>query len=246
MSITLACRIDSTNSFSIFRRRGAEGVFKRLRRICEKGSENKKVNYARLLTHANNAARAAFPNIGQPEVNKDVLEEFAGDQWENILAGVQARVHPERPLLAKAAYNPGTSCSWLPKPKAGHKTCPPSAHTQQLGMEECLLQWSGQASQEALAVLTRSWACELVHTVGATAVDLENPTVLASEAKGCAWLITASLGRCLVGWPLEIAAVDGCDEDVFPSHTHDFSKLGEDRHREAVPSSDGNIKNMYV
>ena len=96
-------------------------------------------------------------------------------------------------------------------------------------MEECLLQWSGGHDAAALAVLTRSWACGLVHIVADKAIDLQHPVVLASEAAGNAWLVIASLGRCLLGWPLEIldqpAGEAGFFVPIVPLTLSDMKRL---------------------
>ena len=92
-----------------------------------------------------------------------------------------------------------------------------------------MLQWSGGHDAAALAVLTRSWACGLVHTVADKAIDLQHPIMLASEAAGNAWLVIASLGRCLLGWPLEIldqpAGEAGFFVPIVPLTLSDMKRL---------------------
>ena len=117
-----------------------------MRRVCEKGS------YARLYEIAVKAPAQAFPNVGQPKVTQDMLEDAVGSGWAEATAGVHARVNWPQQCLARASYVVGTASPWSPKPKPGYKTCAPSAHTQQVVVEECLLQWSGGHDAAALAV----------------------------------------------------------------------------------------------
>lgn len=149
-------------------------------------------------------------------VTKDHLEAFHGDQLHTVIENVQARLKDDNSRLTKAVYHVKGTSPWLPKPKPTGKTCTPAAHTQQVGLEECLLQWSGKTCIHDLAVLTKSWTCDLVHTVADSATDLENPVVLISEKRSRAWLIIASLGRCLLGWPLKVAdaAIDAAETAV--------------------------------
>jgi hypothetical protein len=199
---------------------GIEDMFKRLRRVCEKGAENKIVSVERLYDVAAKAARQAFPNVGQEAVTTSGLEKSAGDGWDAALAGLCASVDPTRRRLSKAVYHVRTGSTWLPKPIPGFKTCSAPAYSQQVGFEECLLQWGGGIDEEGLSIFTKSWACGLVHTVAASALDLGMPVVLASESEGQAWLIIACLGRCLLGWPLSVSvgaanAADAADGAGF-------------------------------
>lgn len=59
-----------------------------------------------------------------------------------------------------------------------------------------------------LAPITRSWAAGLVHTVSATAIDLDSPVVLAERRTGQAFLAVLQLSRCVMGWPLEVLCED--------------------------------------
>ena len=50
-------------------------------RVCEKGSENKRVSYARLYEIAIKAAAQVFPNVGQQKVTHARLEDVVGSGW---------------------------------------------------------------------------------------------------------------------------------------------------------------------
>ena len=116
------------------------------------------MSYARLFDVIAKGSKQAFPNVGQHKITADDLERSVGDQWETVLAGVTARLDKNPARLTKATYHVKKTAPWLSKPLPGWKTCTPAAHTQQIGMEECLLQWSGSRDADALSVLTRSWA----------------------------------------------------------------------------------------
>ena len=103
-----------------------------------------------------------------------------------------------------------TDKTQIKKPEQGHKTCGASAHSQQVAYEECLLQLEIHPDGHFvdLAPITRSWAAGLVHTVAATALDLDSPVVLADVRSGQCFLAVLQLSRCVMGWPLIVLCED--------------------------------------
>ena len=193
-----------------------EDIFQRLKRLVSKGAENKVISVERLYHKITQATRNTFPNVGHVSVSAADLAATSGYNRSAACEGVKARLH--RGCLAKRAYSPLTSGHWLPKPKHGYKTCRASAYTHQVGLEECLLRctldpFPGRGGHARagnppllgdLRFLTKSWACGFVRTVAETAKDVLDPCVLVEERTASVWLVVASLGRCLLGWPLRI------------------------------------------
>ena len=205
---------------------GMEDAFQRLSRLVRRGSENKVISQERLYQKLIKATAITFPNVGQRSITVDRMEETSGPARALATEGVVAPLHAGK--LAKGAYTPNPQQHWLKKPVGNHKTCKNSAFSQQVGLEECLLQSelaaqgcrAGHlAAQQAvehgyftdLRFVQKSGACGLVETVAEIAVDLEEPYVLASESRGTIWLVVCSLGRCLLGWPLRLVS----EEEAF-------------------------------
>ena len=196
-----------------------EDVFQRLHRLVSKGAENRVISVERLFYRITQATRKTFPNVCQATVSAEELEATSGYNRSAACDGVVACLHRGR--LAKQAYTVKTSGHWLPKIEPGYKTCSAAAYSQQIGLEECLLRCtldpergrdgrmapdSGPAGHGLgdLHFLTRSWACGFVRTVAETAKDVLHPWVLVQEQTASIWLAVASLGRCLLGWPLTV------------------------------------------
>ena len=78
----------------------------------------------------------------------------------------------------------------------------------EVGLEEALLalQWVDGHVQDWEPV-TRSWASKLVLTVADEAKD-HPPTLLACEKSGQVFLAILNLGRCVLGWPLQVVSTE--------------------------------------
>ena len=192
-----------------------EDTFQRLKRLIRRGTENGSIAIERMYHKMIKASGITFPNVGQVSIKPDDLEQTSGCNRRLACDGVLAPVYAGK--LAKPAFNPNPAQSWVPKPAGDHKTCLASAFTQQVGLEECLLASELASSSAAngavgkaffadLRFITDSWACGLVPTVAETATDLEEPFVIVSERLGLVWLVVCSLGRCLLGWPLQVVS----------------------------------------
>ena len=98
----------------------------------------------------------------------------------------------------------------IPKPIPGQKTCTAAAHSQQVALEECLLDCTllPDGSFQNITAITHSWASGLVYTVQQTAVGVLVPSVLVHETSGSAYLIVLSLGRCVWGWQLRVHSAE--------------------------------------
>ena len=194
-----------------------EDAFQRLARLVRRGSESRVISLERMFQKMIKTMPITFPNVGQTSIAAKDLEETSGHgRFHKACANVIAPLHRGR--LAKAAFSPDPHKSWLKKPTGNHKTCKASAFSQQVGLEECLLQSQlavhrGGAAHGAvvdnafftdLRFMTKSWACGFVETVAETATNLLTPYVLARESTASLWLVVCSLGRCLLGWPLRL------------------------------------------
>ena len=117
----------------------------------------------------------------------------------------------KRSLSTAAFRPPTTSPGWLTKPSPVDPTVAAVAHSQQVAFEECLLACEVRDGCFArLAPLTRSWTCQLVHTITTVAQDLYEPSILAHAQRGQAYLVFLGSGRCLWGWPLTVLSSDRC------------------------------------
>ena len=175
-----------------------EDAFQRLSRLVRQGSENKVISLERLYQKLVKSMVITFPNVGQRSITPDDLERTSGVARVRATEGVVAPLHAGK--LAKAAHTQKPQQHWLKKPDGKHKTCKSSAFSQQVGLEECLLQstlaaHSGRAACPVerkyftdLRFLQKSWACGLVETVAEIAVDLDEPYALASESRSTIWL----------------------------------------------------------
>lgn len=196
-----------------------EDNFQRLKRLVRKGAENRVISLDRMYHKLIRTSVDTFPNVGQATVDVEELESTSGSN--RSLAASGAIVATYGGSLAKAAFTPDTKQHWIKKPVSGYKTCNAVAFSQQVGVEECLLQ-SELVAQRAVAAnvavktnffkdlrfLRKSWACGLVPTVRDVAKQLLEPYVLGSISAGCLWLIPCSLGRCLLGWPLQLISAE--------------------------------------
>ena len=195
-----------------------EDAFQRVKRLVTRGSQSKAVDLDRLYHKLTKTSPCTFPNVGQACVTTNELESTQMANRHLATTDVIAPLNAGR--LAKRAFRPNPQQHWLRKPVSGHRTCRASAFSQQVGLEECLLQ-SQLAPLAAhrvvshdivdpcftdLRYLQKSWACGLVRTVAETAVNLLHPYVIASESEGALWLVVCSLGRCLLGWPLRLVS----------------------------------------
>ena len=189
---------------------GIEDIFKTLRRLTNKGAENDIINLDRLYLMSCLAAPACFPGVAQQEVTHEDWEGIRGqgglDEFRNILP----RWNRTRTGLASGCFRPTDRAAAIPKPIPGQKTCTAAAHSQQVALEECLLECEllPNGKFQDTGVITKSWVSGLVHTVQQTAVGVLEPTVLVAETIGCAYLVILSLGRCVWGWPLRVLSTE--------------------------------------
>ncbi len=202
---------------------GMEDVFKALRRLSKKGGENHVVAIERLYHIAAKAAAVTFPNVSQDTITSDDLEHAYGQGGWDMIRQHVARLGRDRRSLAQSNFTVTTANTTVPKPQPGSKRCAAAAHSQQVALEECVLSLELTIDNEIvdLSPVTQSWACSLVHSTAAEAVDLEMPTVLVDECHGVAYLIILSLGRCLLGWPLRVQ----CPEKMTLALVYPLLKL---------------------
>ena len=215
-----------------------EDAFQRLARLTRRGSECKNISVERVFHKMIRTMPITFPNVGQTTVAAKELEETSGrGRNHKATTGVVAPL--DGVSLAKAAFVPNPQRSWLRKPTGTHKTCRASAFSQQVGLEECLLQSElavrhGGAAHRAventffkdLRFMTKSWACGFVETVAETAVNLVTPYVLAEESTASVWLVVCSLGRCLLGWPLKLVDEDSAFfQPVLPMRRSKLARI---------------------
>ena len=184
-------------------------MFKTARRLVKKGSENGVIQVGRLYEALASSAVKAFPNVRQEQISDDVRERCFGRGALQDLRPYIAHTNRTGTGLAKRMFGP-TDKTQIKKPEQGHKTCGASAHSQQVAYEECLLQLEIHPDGHFvdLAPITRSWAAGLVHTVAATALDLDSPVVLADVRAGQCFLAVLQLSRCVMGWPLKVLCED--------------------------------------
>jgi hypothetical protein len=185
---------------------GIEDIFKSLRRLTDKGAENEVINLNRMYLMSCMAAPACFPSVAQEEITQADWEDCRGHAGLDEFRGILPRWNRTRTGLASGCFRPTERATEIPKPIAGQKTCTSAAHSQQVALEECLLDCSllPDGSFETITAITHSWVSGLIFTVQQTAVGVLEPTVLVHEASGCAYLIVLSLGRCVYGWPLRV------------------------------------------
>ena len=141
--------------------------------------------------------REGFRGIGRTLEACGGLDEFRGilPRWNRTCTG-----------LASGCFRPTEKATEIPKPIPGQKTCTAAAHSQQVALEECLLDCTllPDGSFQNITAITHSWASGLVYIVRQTAVGVLEPSVLVHETSGSAYLIVLSLGRCVWGWPLRV------------------------------------------
>jgi hypothetical protein len=147
-------------------------------------------------------------------VSADVFAENRRLGRADVVAGIKAPLLQKGPLsLHPRAFEVSTSNSPIPKPHEGYKTCGPSAHSEQVGIEFFVehlrpqRDQHGRAKFENSALLRSRWATGLVHTVSKTAVGLERPYVLVHVPSGEAFVAIVVLGPCILGWPLRMLTV---------------------------------------
>jgi hypothetical protein len=152
------------------------------------------------------AAPACFPSVAQEEITREDWESARGQGGLAELREILPRWNRTRTGLASGCYRPTEKATEIPRPIAGQKTCTSAAHSQQVAMEECLLDCAllSDGSFSTITALTHSWSSSLVFTVQQTAVRVTEPSVLVDETSGTAYLIVLSLGRCVWGWPLRV------------------------------------------
>jgi hypothetical protein len=127
-----------------------------------------------------------------------------------ITNGMCASLLPGKMQLAPKAFRcKPNAVSPVPRPQSGYKTCKPSAHTQQFGIEFCIRRLTpsrvnGKAGFSNIDELRRTWAAGLLPIVSDIAVDQGKPIVLVSQSQGCFYLAVLSLGYVILGWPLRL------------------------------------------
>ena len=169
------------------------------------------VNVQRVYNTAAAAAFDAFPGIMQQVITQeDCAGCFGRGRWEEVRAQVATLGRDKRSLSA-AAFRPTSTPDWLTKPSPEDATMKAAAHSQQVAFEECLLACKVRnGCLVRTGPLTRSWACNLVHTITTVAQDLYEPSILADVHGGQAYLIFLGAGRCLWGWPLTVLSSGRC------------------------------------
>ena len=199
-------------SFFVVRRisynTGVEDVFKVVRRLTTKGTENKKVGLQRLYQIAHHGARSAFPGIHQECIDAEMFADSMRLPRATVTAGTVARLSRGQFALGQAAFQVSLRGSPIPRPQTGYKTCAPAGHSKQVGIELLMANLipkrrpGGQAFFENAILVRRCWAAGLVHTVAEQATNLQQPAVLVDANLGCAFLAVVVLGPCILGWPL--------------------------------------------
>jgi hypothetical protein len=156
------------------------------------------------------AAPACFPSVAQEEITQDDWECTRGRSGLEEFRDILPRWNRTRTGLAESCFRPTERVTEIPRPIAGQKTCTSAAHSQQVALEECLLDCAlmPDGTFETTTALTHSWSSSLVFTVQQTAVGVLEPSVLVHETSGSAYLIVLSLGRCVWGWPLRVESAE--------------------------------------
>ena len=134
-------------------------------------------------------------------MDTDRHAEWARFRRTDIVAGLHVGLDRNRRCMAKSAFHVGGSQPLLPVPKRGtYKTCAPSAHSKQIGIEHCisLLDFDDNGHVVDMVVIQQSWCNALVSCVSETAVGLDAPYVIASARRGCAYLAVLNLGRSIM------------------------------------------------
>jgi hypothetical protein len=152
------------------------------------------------------AAPACFPSVAQEEITPTDWENTRGQGGLDEFREILPRWNRTRTGLASGCFRPTEKATEIPRPIAGQKTCTSAAHSQQVALEECLLDCAllPDGSFQTVTAITHSWSSGLVFTVQQTAVGVLEPSVLVDETSGNAYLIVLSLGRCVWGWPLRV------------------------------------------
>jgi hypothetical protein len=156
------------------------------------------------------AAPACFPSVAQEEITREDWESTRGQGGLAEFREILPRWNPARTGLASGCYRPSATATEIPRPIAGQKTCTSAAHSQQVALEECLLDCAllPDGSFQTITAITHSWSSSLVFTVRESAVGVLEPSVLVDETSGNAYLIVLSLGRCVWGWPLRVQSAE--------------------------------------
>jgi hypothetical protein len=156
------------------------------------------------------AAPACFPSVAQEDISPTDWENIRGRGGLDECRAILPRWNRSLSGLASGCYRPTARATQIPRPVAGQKTCTSAAHSQQVAMEECLLDCAllPDGTFQTTTALTHSWTSSLVFTVQQIAVRVMEPSVLVDETSGCAFLIVLSLGRCVWGWPLRVENVE--------------------------------------
>ena len=121
--------------------RGIEDIFKALRRQATKG-ENDNVNLHRLYDMAAKAGRHAYPDVMQQAVDAEDVVAAAGRGKERDWRKHVLRLGQSNTTFGMANYMvqaDGHAGCHIHKAAVGCKTMAASAHSSQVGFEECLL-----------------------------------------------------------------------------------------------------------
>ena len=192
---------------------GIEDIYKALRQLCNKGDENHCVCIQRLYDMAAKASQHAYPDVLQQHVTEDDVVNTTGQGCWGRVRDTVRRLGRDQTSLGMQNFSvrgDGRGCH-IARPASGRKTMAAAAHSSQVAMEECLLRLplTRDGNVEDWAAVAKSWASGLVRSVGATAVGLQEPTVIADMVHGRAFLVIFNAGHVLLGWPLDIAEREG-------------------------------------
>lgn len=106
-----------------------------------------------------------------------------------------------------------TSGPWAKEHLSGHRFSPVAGHTDTSTFPlHCFtIPLPAHWVLVRVAQVKSSWTSGLVHSVGENSVEQERPYVVVHRASGTAFVVVATLGPALLGWPLRVvpAAVAG-------------------------------------
>ena len=198
----------------VYHSKGIEDVFRALRRLCKKGSENHLIEIDRLYATVRSACAATFPNCPSHTVTAEDWEAFRYCPRDAVQKSLPAPLAKRYDLrLAARVFQPAT-CQWpeggtprRPADVPDRKTCEAVARSGQVGLQACVdalhLRTDGRVSD--WTPVTHSWLAVFVPTLHE--VKGCPPTILVNEQRASLHLsLTLLCKRCVLSYPLDSSA----------------------------------------
>ena len=199
--------------------KGVEDIFKALRRLCKKGSENHMVRVDRLWHLARTVSQSTFPNCPSESVSSHDWEAARFAKRADLqslvpglpLSGGQELGFAKRVFRPREGTWPDGSEMRKPKDVPNRKTCSAPEHSGQVGLQACIaaLPLDDHGEVTDWSVLTRSWCAAFVPTLHEAKGC--QPTVLLDQSSQRLHLVLALLAkRCVLTYPLDRGAAALC------------------------------------